>query len=90
MLWRGPDGPGQAKVTNMKYQIDDGFRPPATGPGRWEVAVVPGARVGRDLLWAPACARCLSTVNSDAKQSPHPLAEAQIEVFVISFSTRWL
>ena len=53
VTWQGPDGPGQAKVTNMKYQIDGGYRLPAAGAGTWEIAVVPGARAGRDLLWAP-------------------------------------
>jgi hypothetical protein len=51
--WSGPAGDGQAKVTNMKYQIDGGFRLPAPADGAYRIAVAPGARVGRDLLWAP-------------------------------------
>jgi hypothetical protein len=50
--WRGPGGAGQAKVTNMKYQIDGGFRLPVAAPGAYEIAVAPGARLGRDLVWS--------------------------------------
>jgi hypothetical protein len=53
VTWTGPAGPGSAKVTNMKYQIDGGFRLPAAAPGRYAVTVVPGARLGRDLVWGP-------------------------------------
>src|SRR5690606_23847843 len=51
--WDGPGGPGQAKVTNMKYDIDGGYRLAAPAPGTYEVAVVPGSRLGRELVWAP-------------------------------------
>jgi hypothetical protein len=51
--WVGPGGRGEAKVTNMKYEIDGGYRLAAPAAGTYEIAVVPGARLGRDLLWAP-------------------------------------
>ena len=51
--WRGPDGSGEVKVTNMKYEIDGGYRLVAGSPGSYEIAVVPGARLGRELVWAP-------------------------------------
>jgi hypothetical protein len=51
VTWQGPAGAGQAKVTNMKYQIDGGARLSAAGAGTYEVEVRPGARLGRELLW---------------------------------------
>jgi hypothetical protein len=50
--WQGPVS-GQVKVTNMKYEIDGGYRLPAPGPGTYDITVVPGARLGRDLIWGP-------------------------------------
>jgi hypothetical protein len=50
--WQGP-ATGQVKVTNMKYEIDGGYRLPASAPGTYAITVVPGARLGRDLIWAP-------------------------------------
>jgi hypothetical protein len=52
---RGPNAEaGEAKVTNMKYEIDGGYRLPASGSGTYAITVVPGARLGRDLIWGPA------------------------------------
>jgi hypothetical protein len=51
--WAGPAGPGSAKVTNMKYQIEGGFRLPSPAAGSYGITVVPGARLGRDLVWGP-------------------------------------
>jgi hypothetical protein len=53
LSWQGPAGAGQVKVTNMKYEIDGGYRLPAPSPGAYRIAVVPGARLGRELVWAP-------------------------------------
>ncbi len=43
----------EGKITNTRYQIDDGFRLRDPEPGDYTLWVVPGARQGSDLVWSP-------------------------------------
>ena len=43
----------EGKITNTRYQIEDGFRLRDPEPGEYAIWVVPGARQGSDLVWSP-------------------------------------
>lgn len=43
----------EGKITNTRYQIEDGFHLRDPDPGEYTIWVVPGARHGSDLVWSP-------------------------------------
>ncbi len=44
--------PEQSKVTNMAYELKQGWRMPKAEAGRYHFQVVPGAREGSALVWS--------------------------------------
>ena len=55
VIWErvGTHAEYEAKVTNARYDVDGGWRLADAPPGEYLVGVVPGARVGSELVWSP-------------------------------------